>query len=95
MDIKLIKAKLKEQKMTYEDLSQKTNLSLSTIKKILSGTAKYPRVDTIETIEKALGITDQVPTSEERELIELVKQFNEEEIKELSSFLDYIISKRK
>lgn len=56
MDINLIKSKLKEKNMTYEELSQKTNLSISTIKKILSGSAKYPRIDTIEIIEKTLGI---------------------------------------
>lgn len=60
MDIIQIKKRLKEKNMTYEDLSNATNLSISTIKKILSGTAKFPRVDTIELIEKALGI-NQVP----------------------------------
>ena len=34
-------------------------------------------------------------TKEENELISLINQLNEEELKELSNFVDYIISKRK
>lgn len=56
MDINHIKSVLKEKKITYDELSVLTGLSLSTIKKILSGVAKYPRIDTVEAIETALGL---------------------------------------
>ncbi len=56
MDIDYVKKLMKERKITYDDLAQMTNLSISAIKKIFSGIAKYPRIDTVEAIEKALGI---------------------------------------
>ena len=62
MNIEEIKKELKKQKLTYEDLAKKTNLNLSTIKKILSGVSRFPRVDTMQAIEKAL----QVDSDEER-----------------------------
>ena len=33
-------------------------------------------------------------TKEEKELIELIKQLDEEQTKELSNFVDYLLSKR-
>ena len=51
-----IKNHLKKNKITYKELSARSGLALSTIEKIFSGYAKYPRVDTIETIVKTLGL---------------------------------------
>lgn len=56
MDITIYKKLLKERGMTYEDLAQKTGLSLGCIKRIMAGIAQYPRIDTIEAIERALGL---------------------------------------
>lgn len=65
MDILLYKKILKQKKMTYEDLSKLSGLSLSCIRKIMSGAAQYPRIDTIEAIESALGLSSDI-TPEER-----------------------------
>ena len=65
MDVEIYKKILKEKKMTYEDLAQRTGLSLGCIKRIMAGIARYPRVDTIELIEKALEIDSKI-TPEER-----------------------------
>lgn len=65
MDISVYKKILKEKKMTYTDLAEITGLSLGCIKRIMAGIAQYPRIDTIESIEKALGISDEW-TAEER-----------------------------
>jgi len=59
MEISEIKIILKERKITYEDLAKMTGLSKSTITKIFGGFAKYPRVDTMQAIEKALGISPE------------------------------------
>lgn len=101
MDIQEIKAYMKANKITYEQLADMTKLSISTIKKIFSGISKYPRVDTIRIIVTALGLDEQQksPPSEltegEKELFNLISQLTEDEIDELSNFIDYIISKRK
>lgn len=59
MDITLYKKLLKDRNMTYDDLAAKTGLSVGCIKRIMAGIAKYPRIDTIEAIEEALGLDPQ------------------------------------
>ena len=100
MDIQEIKAYMKANKITYDELAERSQLSISTIKKIFSGISKYPRIDTIKTIERALGLDKEKSPSielseEEQELVSLISQLTDAEVKELSSFVDYIISKRK
>jgi transcriptional regulator with XRE-family HTH domain len=95
MDIELYKKTLKTQKMTYEDLANKTGISLGAIKRIMAGIAKYPRIDTIEAIEQALGLTSEATLPKEvMSLIELISTLTDEECEEVSRFIDYVISKR-
>ncbi len=61
MQISEIKAYMKANKITYEKLASMTGLSISTITKIFGGYAKYPRIDTMEAIEKALGLNKPSP----------------------------------
>ena len=56
MEIQEIKNYMKRNKISYERLAEMTGLSKSTITKIFGGFAKYPRVDTMKTIEHALGL---------------------------------------
>lgn len=74
MQIDEIKKFMKENKITYENLAEKSGLSISTIKKIFSKQAKYPRTDTMQAIEHALGLDEPVInwymlTPEENELV--------------------------
>ena len=95
MDIELYKKTLKTKKMTYEDLANKTGISLGAIKRIMAGIAKYPRIDTIEAIEQALGLTSEATLPKEvLSLIELIATLSDEECEEVSRFIDYVISKR-
>lgn len=68
MDIQEIKKYLKANKISYEKLAEMTGLSVSTITKIFGGFAKYPRIDTMEAIESALGLdkNNQIISSDER-----------------------------
>ncbi len=52
----LIKQQLKQQKITYEELSQKSGIPLNTLKNIFRGRTANPRLDTMQAIEKALGL---------------------------------------
>ena len=70
MEIQQIKSYMKQNKITYEELSKKSNLSISTIKKIFSGISQYPRMDTMKTIENALGLNNVEFTEQEK------KEFN-------------------
>lgn len=59
-----LKTKLKQIGMTYEQLSVKSGIPLNTLKNVFSGRTENPRIDTIQAIERALGL---VPTFTEEE----------------------------
>ena len=97
MDIELWKNKKKELNLTFDELSDITGISRRQLLYLFNGNAKNPGVDTVQRIEKALGIAEQPPTmsEQEKQLSDLIMQLTEDEVKELSSFVDYILSKRK
>lgn len=68
MEIQAIKKYMKDNHITYDELSKRSGLSISTIKKIFSGISQYPRVDTMQAIERALGLESPRWTEEERAL---------------------------
>lgn len=74
MDIQFIKDELKKRKITYPKLAEMTGLSISTITKIFGGYAKYPRMDTMEAIEKALGLSEDVDKISEPKLYDLTEK---------------------
>lgn len=55
-NLELWKKKKKELNLTLEDISNQTGISISTIKDIFRGATYAPRIDTVQTIEKVLGI---------------------------------------
>lgn len=59
MDIIEIKKFMKENKITYEKLSKKSNISIDTIKQIFCGKTKYPRLDTMNAILDALNLKNE------------------------------------
>lgn len=98
MTVQEIKKYMKQNKITYDELAARASLSVSTIKKIFSGISQYPRIDTMQAIERALGLDvpkEQELSDEEKQLVSLIAKLTDEEVKELSNFVDYIISKRK
>ncbi len=56
MDISEIKTFMKVRGITQKDLSQMANIPLQTIRKIFAGYTSHPRIDTMQAIEKALGL---------------------------------------
>ena len=57
INIELWNKARKEQGITLEALAQKTDISISTIKDIFRGKTNAPRIDTVQTIEEALGLS--------------------------------------
>ena len=57
----------KEQKITLEILAEKSGIALSTLKEIFRGKTTTPRIDTVQAIERALGLAPTF-TEEERAL---------------------------
>lgn len=105
---KRIRKALTIRSMKQTELSQHTNIPKSAISQYISGNFE-PKQDRIYLISKALNVSEawlmgydvpmerqsNVSNKEEHELLNLINQLNEEELKELSNFVDYIISKRK
>lgn len=59
MTIEEIKKFMKEHKITYDDLSEKAKIPIGTLKSIFSGRTPNPRIDTMQAIEKALGLNQE------------------------------------
>lgn len=64
MNIEKYKNYMKQNKITYQSLSDKSSIPLGTIKNIFAGYVPSPRIDTIEAIEKALGLDDDQEAQE-------------------------------
>lgn len=61
MDIQQLKTYLKLHKITYRELSEKSNIPENTLKNIFRGASKNPRLDTMNAICNALGLQYEVP----------------------------------
>lgn len=73
MNVKIhdYKKHLKQIGMTYEQLSEKSGIPLNTLKNIFRGKTEHPRIDTVQAIERALGLTtDETQKSPQDELSE-------------------------
>lgn len=64
MNIQEIKIYLKNNKISYDQLSQMSGVGLNTIKSIFSGRTQNPRIDTINAIKDCLGLNEKEPTPE-------------------------------
>ena len=98
MDIEQIKRVMKERKITQQQLSKLAGIPLPTLKCIFIGRTPNPRIDTMQAIEKALGLNESVDfdvSVEERAFIEALRQLTEEEKKEFLNVVNYILAKRK
>lgn len=65
MDISVWKKAKKEQKMTFDELSQKSGVPKRTLEDVFSGRTQEPRLSTIEAIERALGINEKSPAAQD------------------------------
>lgn len=81
IDTDRLKAAKKAKGLSYDDLAAITGFSRSTITNIFCGYIEFPKHDTIQAIERALGIsiepeqTDKL-TAEERELLNYFRALN-------------------
>lgn len=85
MTIKEIKEFMKINKITQVELAEKSNIPLSTLRRIFSGARKNPRIDTMQAIEKALGFVSPTAvtqyTEKENDLVRLYRALPNEQLK--------------
>lgn len=67
LDINAYKSKKKELGITFETLSQLSGVPVQTLHNIFRGHTATPRIDTVQAIERALGLSPTF-TEEERAL---------------------------
>lgn len=98
MDLQLWKKKRKELKLNYEDLAKLANVSKRTIEDIFRGYTTSPRIDTVEAIEKALGI-NQEPKNDFNKipvaLYEGINGLSEEGMQDVLRYVEFVKSKEK
>lgn len=95
IDIEKWKKAKKEKRLSYDDIAAMTGYSRSTITNIFCGYIDLPRHETIQAIERVLGLDAPAETETDNELLALLQQMTEEELVELTNYVDFIISKRK
>ncbi len=103
---KRIKELRLEKGLTLEQVGNVVGVGKSTVRKWETGMIANMKRDKIASLSKALGVSpsyllgytnerESQPTKEEAHLISLIEQLTEEEVEELSNFIDFLISKRK
>lgn len=99
IDLDLWKKRKNELNLTFDELAEKSSVSRRQLLYLFKGEGKNTGVETVQRIERALGIEEEKTAPEyteaEMQLFELIKQLTDEETEELSNFVDFILSKRK
>ena len=102
MDIMEIKKYLKEHKITYKMLAEMSGVPESTLKNIFGGFTPNPRIDTIEAIERALGLNKKSSPAEQESVkipdalkpyqfafFEGIEGLSEESIKDILKYIEF------
>lgn len=63
MDIEKLKQRKKELGLSFDLLAEKSGIPKTTLTNIFCGRTSSPRIDTMQAIEKALGLSDDLPNN--------------------------------
>lgn len=86
--------------LTTEELSERSGVPVGTLNKILSGATKDPKLETLKSIARVLGLTLNDFDDEPQHQPVLAAHFTgdeytEEELEEIYGFAEFVRSKRK
>lgn len=74
--IEFLKTLAKEKNITYDQIASRSNIPISTVKKVFSGITKTPRIDTVQAIERALELDKpQLTELADRQTSEIAENF--------------------
>lgn len=95
MDIELWKIRKKELKLTFDDLSKETGLSVRTLKSLFTGERANATTFTVQAIERALGLkNDQIDVSPKtKEIVDLLMQLDDDKLEDALSVIKIIAKK--
>lgn len=96
MEVSEIKRYMKENKITYAELSEKSGVPIQTLSKIFAGITPTPRIDTMQAIEKALGLNQepreklkQIPVA----MYDGLDGLTDEQVQDVLKYIEFIKSK--
>ena len=69
MDLEKWKAAKKAKKLTIAEIAQRANLPIGSVQNIFAGYVPNPRIDTVEAIEKALGLESRYEWTDEEKAL--------------------------
>ncbi len=96
MTIDEIKKYMKENKITYQNLSDMSNIPVATLKDIFRGAIKNPRIDTYNAIENALGLNknavEEKPPQSIENLIAHLRELPKDKQQELAPVIEHMIN---
>lgn len=108
MGVEELNEERKRQKLSVAELAAKANLPKGTVEKVLFGIVKNPRIDTMEAIERALGINEKSSPAEQESLKipEALKPYqvafyegldglSEESMKDILKYIEFVKEKEK
>lgn len=93
----------KQKKISFEKLSELSGIPKSTIEKVLLEITPHPRIDTVQAIEKALGISSEPQNNEITEGhlqalgfdMETIGSLSEEDLQLIRSTLKTLVTELK
>ena len=69
MEVSQLNEKRKQAGLSIDELSKRANLPKSTVEKVLFGVVKYPRIDTMQAIKRALELNTPTTWTEEEKAL--------------------------
>lgn len=66
MSVEELREERKRKKITMKELSLRSGIPIRTLEDVFSGRTPHPRIDTMQAIEKALGLADGSPLDNAR-----------------------------
>lgn len=83
----------KRQGLSVAELAQRSNLPKGTVEKVLFGIVQNPRIDTMQAIEKALGISDiDPPTKKQQYFINLFNSLTPQQQDKVIAFIQGLLA---
>lgn len=96
MDIEQLKKIMKEKGITQIELAKLSGVPLQTLRYIFSGRTPNPRIDTMQAIEKALGLNQepreklkQIPVA----MYDGLDGLTDEQVQDVLKYIEFIKSK--
>ena len=96
MNLELWKQTKKEKKLTIQKIAEKANLPKGTVQNIFCGYIPNPRPDTVEAIERALGLSNEQDynlSPKGKELVNLLMELDDKQLEDALSVIKIIAKK--